>query len=578
MSVANVLRLDEYRDRRSHRQETARSYLGRDDTRTRLFDHLTELAALTASDRVAAVWIDEFGQGLVHPYLVVDLLSDRPRRLFAVEPLHRAWECGVPGAHDQAAESDAGPGGAFAIALGSDGSRSWFLFASSATRKRPLEDAARERAMFLAGECSSLVLHLDVDLPERSDGASFEGWPILVDLEGHEDDEERARLIKARFVVGRLARMLVAEDFVLSPTLRLEQAGAAREELRQSPPGDAEDRRTLHDALDAYERADLPALAAALQEMGAAAERRDHAAGAVELYTCAYATAAVLGDATSAIESARCAGRVQRRRASWEEADSWYGLALAIARSAGLEALEARSLAGMGVVRRERGNLPGARDCLDEALRAAQSSGDRETIATIHHDFMGLEQQVGDLHQALRHGWRAVNAYKSLDARTRCMAGLAGVLIEVGDLAAATDAWTLVLSGTGEVYYRVYATAGLAHIAALGGDATEFERWSRRCDEEGWEGGPRAAKAEILHYRGLGYRQLGLVDDARVWLRRAIDFAEEHGFSRVLFRAEADLRELEAWQEVEKTTHAPAPPEVREGLRVMRELEVAGAS
>jgi tetratricopeptide (TPR) repeat protein len=576
MSVTHVLKLDEYRDRRIHRQEKARAFLGRDVTRARLFDHLSELSELTGSDRVAAVWIDEFGQGLVHPFLVLDTLSDRPRRLFAPEPLHRAWECGVPGACDHVFEADSRVPATFSIALGSDGARSWFVVADSATRKRPLDEASRERVMFLAGECSALVLHRDLDAPDRSNEPTFEGWPVLVDLEGREDDEAQSRLVNARFIVGRLARMLIEEDFVVAATQRLEQAGAAREDLRRAPPDDAEDRRLLHDVLDAYEREELDALAPALQALGAAAERRDHVSGAVELYECAFETASATGDAAAAIDAARASGRVLRRRARWQEADEWYELALAVARSAELHPLVARSLAGLGLVRRERGNLPAARECLEEALRVAEFSGDGETIANVHHDFMGLEQQTGDLSQALRHGWRAVTRYRSDDARTRCMAGIAGVLIEVGDLSAAEDAWMLVLAGSSEVYYRVYAAAGLAHVGALRGSEADFERWSRRCDEEGWDAGPPSAKAEILHYRGLGYGLLGRPDDARAWLNRAIDFAESRGFSRVLFQAEAALEDLAVVPEPKESGRAPAPAEVRDGLRAMRLAEVAG--
>jgi tetratricopeptide (TPR) repeat protein len=542
--------------------------VARGDARARLFEHLVEVADLSGSDRVAAVWIDEYGPGLIHPHLVIDSISDRPRRGFSPEALHRAWERGVPGAYDQAADLDSSQAGVFAIALGSDGARGWFLVADSVSRRRRLDDAVRHRLMFLAGECSAILLHRDLD--ERvpiSGEASFEGWRILRDLEGFESDEHRERLVQARFAVGRLVRMIVNEDLVLPDDQRAEQARVARADLTELD--DTEDGPLLVRALDLFEGGVWSELLPVVLELGAAAERQDHGSGALELYECAFEIAAAFGDAHSAIHAARMSGRASRRRAEWEQADAWYERALEVARGAELEDLAARSLAGLGLVRRERGNLPAARGRLEEALSVAESAGDRETLASIHHDLMGLEQLSGDLEAALRHGWQAVNRYESAAGRTRCMAGLAGVLIEIGDLNAADDAYRLVLASSEEMYYRVYAYDGLALVGALRGDANGFDHWTRRSDEAGWESGPRAAKAEILCFRGLGCRSLGRIDDARAWLDRAIDFAEAHGFSRVLFRAEVGLASLTEPEDPVEEESVAAPAEVREGLRSM---------
>ena len=107
MSVAKVLRLDDYRDRRLHRLKLASALYSVDASRLEIFRHLVEVAELSAADRVATVWVDEYGPGLVHPYVVLDLLSDRPRGSFQVEPLHKAWEMGIPGAHDDGAQGGA---------------------------------------------------------------------------------------------------------------------------------------------------------------------------------------------------------------------------------------------------------------------------------------------------------------------------------------------------------------------------------------------------------------------------------------------------------------------------------------
>jgi tetratricopeptide (TPR) repeat protein len=234
-------------------------------------------------------------------------------------------------------------------------------------------------------------------------------------------------------------------------------------------------------------------------------------------------------------------------------------------------------------VRRELGNLPAARELFVEALDVAETSDDAETLASIHHDLMGLEHLAGDLDQALRHGWKAVNTYVSDVGRTRCIASMAGVLRDLGDWSAAEDAYTVVAHDSDDVYYRVYAYDALAHVAALRGDHATFDARAAQCDALDWENGPHSAKAEILYYRGLSFKLLGRFEVARNWLERAVAFAEEHDFHWVFFEAEATLYGLSADVGVTTETVVPdvpevtrAPPEVREGLRAMRE-ELASA-
>ena len=65
-------------------------------------------------------------------------------------------------------------------------------------------------------------------------------------------------------------------------------------------------------------------------------------------------------------------------------------------------------------------------------------------------------------------------------------------------------------------------------------------------------------------------KALGRIDDAERWLERAVAFADQHGFSRILFRAEAALEALRADRPAVDARGAAAPPEVRDGLRAMR--------
>src|SRR5262245_15677863 len=131
MPVADVLRLQEYRDRRSTRLRLALALHRGDARKHQVFEHLVEIAELAGADRAAAVWVYEHGSPLIPPYVVVDQLSSRPRRAFAYEPLVEAWQLGIPGARDRPAEPAASIPATFAVALGSDGTRAWFVVADS---------------------------------------------------------------------------------------------------------------------------------------------------------------------------------------------------------------------------------------------------------------------------------------------------------------------------------------------------------------------------------------------------------------------------------------------------------------
>ena len=581
MSTSNVLRFEEYRDRRAQRLRIAESLYGASESRLALLTHVAESAAITGADRAAIVWVDEYGPGLVHPHVVLDLRSDQPRRSFAAEPLRRAWELGVPGALDE-------PGtytmhSSLAVALGSDGTRAWFLVAESAASRATLDTEARERIMFLAGECSAVVLHRDLDGTESERGEAgsserrFAGWPTLQDIEGREADQGVSRKISQRFAVVRLVRMLIDDDMTLPADRVAEQVILARREIAAAGFDECAEVDLWHQVLDAFEAIRFDELAVALTELGAEVEADGHENGAIELYGCAYDIAASTGLPAQAIDAARFTGRVLRRFGRWDESRHWYLLAQEVALAVGDQTGVARTMAGIAVIHRERGNLPAARSGLLEALEFATAGGDSGTLATVYLELVTLEQQADDLPRALEYGWRAVSTSQEQSKRLRCLAVLGGALAEAREWSAAEDAWTVVAYQSHENYYLVYAWDALAYLAALRGDETAFELRAARCDALGWESGQRAAAAEILYYRGLSYRALGRLREADEWLARAIDFAERHGFNRTLFAAEAARKSLECPEQIPAA--APAvytSAELRIGLREMK-IEAVGA-
>jgi tetratricopeptide (TPR) repeat protein len=573
MPVADVLRLQEYRDRRSGRLRLASALQRGDPRKHEVFEHLVEIADLAGADRAAAVWVDEHGSRLIHPYVVVDQLSGKPRRAFAFEPLAEAWQLGIPGARDRPAEPAASVPATFAVALGSDGTRAWFVLADSVMPRPLVPMDIRDRLMFLAGECASIVLHRDLDAVVYSEGMSaarFAGWDILADLEGREANESESRRIAQRFVVARLVRMHIDDDLAAPAERTSGQVRRARAEVGEL---DGIPEAALWDrTLSALDEDRLEDLANVLVELGDAVESQGHLNGSLEIYRCAYEIAAAIGAPRPALDATRLAGRLTRRRAEWIEAERWFHLTQDIADAAGLPDASARALVGLGGVKKELGNLPAARARFREALAKAEEARDAETIALVHHGLLGVEQVAGNLVDSLKHGWIAIASYESEAGRTRCMASLAGTLMDLGDLDAAEDAWTYVAFATDENYYLVYARECLAHISARRGDRERFLHHMAESDSLGWSSGSSSATAEALYTRALSYASLGELELARDWLGKTMKFAEAHGYNRVLFDAEGTLERLEAPATAEPARTAPAAPlEVREGLRAMRQ-------
>ncbi len=584
MSTSDVVRLDEYRGRRQERLERGLALYGADPERARLAALLWQTIELTGGDRAAAVWVDEYGPGLVHVHCVLDLASDEPRRSFSLEILRRAWEDGVPGLLDLP-EPGAGeqilPGGSrslAAVALGSDGVRAWFLVVDSRTPRPPLSGEVSDTFMFLAGECSSCLLHRDLEVPsgeprEGAGGEDFErlrqerftGWPVLRDVEGKTEDGETSRRITARFLVTRLLRGVLDDDLTVDPDSLQHQIEGVRRELDDAPVGGDEPRAWVR-VLDALEAGDLRELTGAVLELGDRVEWQGHLFGARELHRIAFDLAVARGDVESAADAARVLGRACRKMADWSAAGEWYESGREIARSGGLRRAEALIVDGLGNLRRERGNLPAARELYEEALAIGRSLDDRRVLGSAHQNLLIVEKHEGRTDEAIRHGWAAVQAYDTDERMLGALTDLGDVFIRCGALDAAEDAFSVVARRTGKLDVRVLGLDALSHIAALRNDGDAFRKRVERVEREPWSDVSVGMRAQVLLFRGRSHRALGQVDEAVATLEAALALAEEHEVNKVLFEAEGLLRELRegrseesSWTETDDLP--PAKPE-----------------
>jgi tetratricopeptide (TPR) repeat protein len=287
-----------------------------------------------------------------------------------------------------------------------------------------------------------------------------------------------------------------------------------------------------------------------------------------------------VGAELEALEAARFAGRAWRKSSEWERSLAWYGVARSLAAATGDRAREAIVLDGAAKVHKERGNLPKARQVLDEALKLALESGDAFALGATYHDLGAVTGLAGCHEEAIRMSWLAVKHYESEQDRLSALTLLAGVLVRAGQLAAAESAYAVIARRVKSVY-RLYALSGYAKIAGLRGERVEFERRIALLEAAGSAEGPAAFRTGDWLDRGDAYRTLGELEEARSCYERALDLAETHRLGQFLIQAEKAIRSLEDLAAARKK---PEPPgvssideieEIREELDRMRDLSPA---
>ncbi len=226
-------KLADYRDRREKRLEQTSALYQGDSARSCPLRYLSTAVDSIGADRAAILWVDEYGPGLVHVHCLLDLIGDPPRRDFGTRPWRSSLGAAVPGLYDmpqvvRGVESYLSPGvgSSCCIAMGSDGTRAWFLVLDSLTPRASLSVENSEALMFLAGESAAVVLHRDLDragdtrkVTNRTtlanDDNSFSGWSVLKDLEGREASSEADRRITTRFLLARMVAARGGMSFVL---------------------------------------------------------------------------------------------------------------------------------------------------------------------------------------------------------------------------------------------------------------------------------------------------------------------------------------------------------------------------
>lgn len=286
---------------------------------------------------------------------------------------------------------------------------------------------------------------------------------------------------------------------------------------------------------------DLPRLCGELRDFGALLEGDGRLEAATRAFKLAYAVALKTNDLAEAMEAARLAARVLRKRADWDAALSWYGAAEELARRTGDTGFLAQVFSGLSNIHRERGNLSAAREVALEQLEAGRSAGQETAVAQAHHQLLVLDGLAEEFTEALKHGWRALRHCQVLDDRMRVLADIGDVAMRRGDLDVAEVALQIVVRDAPTLDTALGSMGNLAVVAALRGDEESWRRRTDRFEGVGIEIPPHVW-AEHLYWKGISLRALGRMKEAREVMEEAVSFSESHGFGKVIFDVEKALK------------------------------------
>jgi tetratricopeptide (TPR) repeat protein len=584
MSTLNVPRLADYRSGRAKRSEQIAALYRGDPARSCLLGHLASAQELLGADRAAIVWLDEYGPGLVHVHCLLDLVGNPPRRNFTAQACRVAWSKGVPGLLDVPdAERTkeipiSGVRSSCCVAMGSDGTRTWFLIVDSLTPRSRLTVDVTDDLMFLAGEAAAVVLHQDMDrkaagtkrshtsaMPEA--GETFSGWAILKDLEGREAEDETNRRIATRFLVARAVRSALDEELTMDPEALRQQVEGVRRELDTVDEQDAE-RRGWSAVLDALADGEGVELGSALLALAESVDMLGHLHGAKELFSLANQVGVTCGSGAVAGDAAHFLGRAHRRLGAWEESEHWCGVAQDMGNALDDGRMSALAANGLGNTAREKGNLPRAIELHRQSLEWGQADGDRFVQGIGHHDLMTDEMRSGRVSSAIRHGWQAVRLYPSERNQVQALTDLAWVFVEAGELGAAEDAYTVVVHRSQDFRYRTYALQALAYIEARLGRREQFESRLKAIDATAWRSGSTFMVSDLLLNRGKAFGLMGDIEAAETWLSEAKAHSEAHGNHQISFQADTALEELrDGKASTEDTCVEPMSLEEIDGVR-----------
>lgn len=296
----------------------------------------------------------------------------------------------------------------------------------------------------------------------------------------------------------------------------------------------------------------------ACRRISAWAEQRGALATALEFMQAAALSAPQVAVIAYAV------GRLARRRAEYDRAESWYGRAIVQARRSGDWRTYALGYSGLGNLNMQKGNYPVARRAQVRGLRAALRHNLTDLQGIAYHDLFGTYVETGAGAEATQFAARAFTAYGPDHPFVPRLAydvayhwGLEGYF---GESLRVSQALEHCFEAPAE---NALVLGLIARAAGGSGDVQAFEEAREKVDRvlRGGVGHDSAARALLgVSYGAASLQRWELAEQAAL---QALEIANARREGRVVLAAESAL-------EFARTRPEPlAPVEAKEAQSVL---------
>jgi len=288
--------------------------------------------------------------------------------------------------------------------------------------------------------------------------------------------------------------------------------------------------------LEAPARAEVGRLVNACRRVALWAEQRGALATALE-----FAQAAALASPDSAALAAGV-GRVARRLAEYDRAESWYTRAAVQGRQTGQWRAYALAFSGMGNLHMQRGNFPAARRAHKRCLRAAERHGVTEVLGDAYHDLFVVTAAMGGSFAADPIAGKAFRAYGPGNPKLLRLAyDVAYHWTLQGYFTGALGVVTALLPHTYDPAMRTLLDGLAARSAGGAGQRQAFETAASGALRLIGQGVSQEMTASALLHLTYGAISLGETERACEWAERTLQIAGERREGRIALEAEAAL-------------------------------------